>query len=239
MRSYRAILFSLDSLTETKVEGVRIDTVFSEIPENVSTYLSKCLLPDQIVTLLNNVVRVYNACIELATYRQFPAPPLLGIAELAVSQMMMRPAMPEEIQEVVKNVAAPFRIEFSKEVLTFLHVLHRSGFIMGMVGNLPLPLIAISEKLEAAGVLRYFETIILSSDCGMLKPDEKIFKMAIESLDCREKDVLIVSSNLERDLMPLRHINTQKVYFNSRKKLSKTLKGVQSISSIQELRNIV
>jgi len=239
MGSYRAILFSLDSLTKTKVEGVRIDTFFSDVPKNGVDFLSKNLLPNQTIQLLNNVVRVYNACIELATHQQFPAPSLLGIAELAISQTMKRSAMPEEIQEVVRNIAAPFQIEFEHDILTFISVLHRSGYLMGMVGNLPLPLIAISEKLEQAGMLRFFETIILSSDCGMLKPDEKIFKMAIESLDCRESDVLIVSSNLERDLIPLRRIHTQKIYFNSRRKLSTPLKGVQAISSIHELRNII
>ncbi|NTW48342.1 MAG: HAD hydrolase-like protein [Chlorobiales bacterium] len=238
MSTYRAILFNLDSLTKAKVETDQLKIVLPELGQETFPILGKHLTNSQIKLLIQNAVLVYNACMELSIYQGFQAPTVLNVCEQAISKALLRTPSPDEIEEVVKAIAAPFHLNFSKKTLLYLNSLYHSGYILGIVANLPIPLVSITERLKVLGILRLFESIIISSDCGFHKPGKKIFKIAIESLECKEQDVVIVGTNLDRDIFPLDGIDSKKIYFNNHRKLSGLPNGVGSIHSLEELKNI-
>lgn len=239
MGRYRAIIFSLDTLTKANVEKIQLENHIMDSQHPDFPHLSTHLKPHEIEILFQHIVHIYNACIELTKYQGFPQPNLLGICEKAINQALGRVALPQEISEVVQAFADSFKLEFSKRTQAYIHALYRSGYLLGIVANLPYPLVSISDQLERVGLLRYFESIILSSDSGLQKPSDKIYKMTIESLECTDHEVIIVGSNLERDLLPLHRIHSKKLYFNNRRKLSKHIKGIKAIASLDELRNII
>lgn len=238
MSTYRAILFNLDALTKARVETDQLKIVLPELGQETFPVLGKSLTNDQITQLIRDAVLVYNACMELSIYQGFPAPTVLNVCEQSISRALLRTPTPDEIEEVMKAIAAPFHLRFSKKTLLYLNTLYHSGYILGIVANLPIPLVSITERLKALGILRLFESIIISSDCGFHKPGKKIFKIAIESLECKEQDVVIVGANLDRDIFPLDGINSKKIYFNNRRKQPKLPSGVGSIHSLEELKNI-
>lgn len=238
MSTYRAILFNLDALTKSRVETDHFNIALPELEQETFPILGKHLSHDEITQLIHNAVIVYNACVELSIYQGFPPPTVLNICEHAISNALSRSPWPEEIEEVVKAIAAQFHLDFSKKTRLYLNALYHSGYILGIVANLPIPLVSITEHLKAMGILRLFETIIISSDCGFHKPGKKIFKIAIESLECKEHDVIIVGTNFDRDILPLDGIASQKIYFNNRRKLTELPEGVRLIRSLDELKNI-
>ncbi|MBC8042176.1 MAG: HAD family hydrolase [Rhizobacter sp.] len=239
MRTTKAILFSLDALTKAKSERDRVD---ERIPELSVTQFPKLLhrlsLTD-IQHLLQSIIIAFNACIDQSIRYQFTSPSLTEIIERALKITLRREAKPEEVSEVLQCFSDDSPIEFSKRMIMYLDILQRSGYIMGIVANLPLPLTAVMERFESASIMKYFWTIVLSSDYGVLKPSDTLFKSAIESLQCQEHEVIIVGSNLERDLLPLQNMASQKIYFNSRKKLEAPPEGVIAVSSLDELRTIL
>ncbi len=239
MGRYRAIIFSLDTLTKANVERIHLDNHIRESSNSDFPHISSHLKPNEIDTLFQNIAHVYNACMELTKYQGFPQPNLLSICEKAINQALDRVALPQEISEVVHAFAGSFKLEFSKRTRAYIHALYRSGYVLGIVANLPYPLVSISDQLEKVGLLRYFESIILSSDSGLQKPGDKIYKMTIESLECIDQEVIIVGSNLERDLLPLQRIRSKKLYYNNRRKISKHIKGIKPITSFDDLRNII
>ncbi len=239
MGRYRAIIFSLDTLTKANVEKINLENHIADSSHPDFPHISSHLRPNDIEDLFQNIVHVYNACMELTKYQGFPQPNLLSICEKAINQSLGRVALPQEIDEVIQAFATSFKIEFSKKTQAYIHALYRSGYILGIVANLPYPLVSITDQLESIGLLGYFESIILSSDSGLQKPGDKIYKMTIESLECMDHEVIIVGSNLERDLLPLQRVRAKKLYFNNRRKLSKHIKGIKPISSFDELRNII
>lgn len=238
MSHYRAVLFNLDALTKARVETNQLHIALPELAQETFPLLGNHLSHTKITQLIQNAIHVYNACMELAIYQGFPAPTVLNICEQAIAQALLRTPSPDEIEEVLKAIAAPFHIDFSKKTRIYLNALYHSGIILGLVANLPVPLISITERLDDLGVLRLFESIIVSSDCGFHKPEKKIFKIAIESLECKEQDVMVIGSNLDRDISPLDGIASKKIYFNNRKKLTELPTDVLTITSLEELKNI-
>lgn len=237
MKNRRAILFSLDVLTKSKVEREHLNTSLLAPQPEAFPLLLHALKYERLYTLLNTIVMVFNACVDQALNRKFASPNLFDISERALLNALRREPSMEETMELVCYFETDAHFEFSKRMVMYLDVMQKSGYVLGVVANIPLPLVALSKPFE--GVMSYFWTIVLSSDYGALKPNETLFRSAIESLQCDEKEALIVGSNLERDILPLQNISALKVYYNNRKKLDELPEGVVTVSSLDELRTIL
>jgi FMN phosphatase YigB (HAD superfamily) len=60
--------------------------------------------------------------------------------------------------------------------------------------------------LEAAGLDRHFTTLLLSDEIGIAKPDERIFRMALESLNLEPEQVAMLGDRLDLDIEPSRRL---------------------------------
>lgn len=235
MKRSRAILFSLDVLTKQRTECEETRRLYMDISAAQFPYLHKYLALYEIQKIAESSLIVFNACVEQTIIRDHRAPSLAVIAERAIAQALQRSAAIEEIAEIMMVAWRMMNFSLSRRLAACLIALQKSGYMLGIVANSPLSAFVLADVLEDMGIVRRFETIITSSDAGYFKPNPKIFQLAIESLRCNEEEVIVVGSNLERDLLPLEQMAVKKVYLNNYRKQQRLPKGFHRISALEEL----
>lgn len=60
--------------------------------------------------------------------------------------------------------------------------------------------------LEAAGLDRHFEMLLLSDEIKIAKPDERIFRMALDALELEPERVAMLGDRLDLDVEPSRRL---------------------------------
>ncbi len=78
-------------------------------------------------------------------------------------------------------------------------------------------------EIRAVGIESFFKPIIVSGDLGYRKPDERIFRLALEGLGLEPENVLFVGNDMYRDVYGAKQAGMKTVYFSSnqgRKKYS-------------------
>ena len=88
-----------------------------------------------------------------------------------------------------------------KNTIHFLHHI-KKHFEVGIITN------GSSQRQRAkiinTNLNNYFDTIIISEEVGLSKPDKRIFELALNKLDVQPEDVLFVGDDLERILLVLK-----------------------------------
>lgn len=198
-------------------------------------HLHKHLALYDIQKIAESSLIVFNACVEQTMMRDLRAPNLAVIVGRAIAQALHREATIEEITEVMMVARRMMNFSLSRRFAACLIALQKSGYMLGIVANSPLSAFILADAFEDMGIVRRFETIITSSDAGYFKPSPKIFQLAIESMRCAEEDVIVVGSNLERDLLPVEQMAVKKVYINNYRKRQRLPKGFYRLSALEEL----
>ena len=88
----------------------------------------------------------------------------------------------------------------SREVLKLLRT---RGLATGVVSNFDRRLTKILKELDFSGLL---DSITLPADAGVLKPDARIFEIALERLGLAPNEVAFVGDDAERDLAGAREV---------------------------------
>ena len=89
----------------------------------------------------------------------------------------------------------------AREVLT---ALHGKGMPMGIITNGDSK--NQRAKLERAGITGMFDPVIVSSEVGFSKPDERIFLKALRDANCSIDDALYIGDSFEHDIEPARKL---------------------------------
>ncbi len=84
---------------------------------------------------------------------------------------------------------------------TLLH-LARQGLRMGVVTDAPR--FKAYQRLESAGLVDFFEFVLTATDTGHQKPDERVFREALDVLGLPPQSVLMVGDWPERDMQGAR-----------------------------------
>jgi putative hydrolase of the HAD superfamily len=83
------------------------------------------------------------------------------------------------------------------DVLRTLERLHRR-YHLGIITN------GATEiqwgKIRRLGVEPYFDTILISQEVGIAKPDPRIFEMALSRVPCRPEEAVMVGDSPDRDI---------------------------------------
>ncbi len=77
--------------------------------------------------------------------------------------------------------------------------LHTRGYRLGIISNL-IGENEVPDWLEEDGLSQYFDSVILSSVCGLRKPDPAIYTLAAKDLGVDAADCVSVADNVKRDL---------------------------------------
>ena len=95
--------------------------------------------------------------------------------------------------------------DFPREgVLQCMDGLYRQGMRLGIISNTPSRTRAPS-LLSQYGVSGYFEYVLLSSVCGLHKPDPKIFELCRTTMGLEKEEMAYVGDTISRDVIGVRN----------------------------------
>ena len=90
------------------------------------------------------------------------------------------------------------------------------------------------------GLENIFKFLVFSQDCGIEKPDQRIFRIALKRAECSSKQLLHVGDSLQDDVMGALKAGIKCVWLNRKhEKSSLNLKTDYEISSLLELLEIL
>jgi putative hydrolase of the HAD superfamily len=100
-----------------------------------------------------------------------------------------------------------------------LEALRSRGIKTGVVLNSwPDPGRVLRADIERAGLTELLDTIVISSEVGLRKPDPGIFRIALEQLDVEPLDAIFVGDRLETDVQGAANLGmttVQALWFNA------------------------
>lgn len=106
---------------------------------------------------------------------------------------------------------APYRHELevlyddAREVLQQLS----SKYKLGIIANQPL---GLQERLQEAGISQYLDLIISSWDYQVLKPDVKLFEIALEQAACTPSQAIMIGDRLDNDIYPAKKLGMKTIW---------------------------
>jgi HAD superfamily hydrolase (TIGR01549 family) len=86
------------------------------------------------------------------------------------------------------------------DVFPTLDWLRQRGYRIGSVTNRTLGGEPFRKELRHFGLLDYFEVLSISCDVGYMKPHPKIFEHALDALDLRPEEAVMVGDSLRADV---------------------------------------
>lgn len=115
------------------------------------------------------------------------------------------PELPEEkLRQICHEMTYQYRqvkglrrvVEGGYEVI---RELRRRGFKLGIISNL-IGECEIQDWLRRDGLEGYFDTVVLSSVCGLRKPDPEPYRMGCRGLGLEPGECASIADNLNRDI---------------------------------------
>ena len=67
--------------------------------------------------------------------------------------------------------------------------------------------------IKVTGLQDYFDTIIISEEAGIEKPDQKIFNIALAKLDVKAENTVMVGNRIDADVIGANRIGMKSVWF--------------------------
>lgn len=94
--------------------------------------------------------------------------------------------------------------------------LKQRGFWLALVSNMLLPGKLLKAKLQEVNILTYFDTIMISSDMGFIKPHPEIFRLALIESQLRPEEVVFVGDTYQQDIVGAKRVGLKTVWLNTR-----------------------
>ena len=70
------------------------------------------------------------------------------------------------------------------------------------------------EKIHGANLAQYFDTILISGEVGIGKPDCRIFRMALDALAASPSETVMVGDSLTRDILGAQQTGLKGIWLN-------------------------
>ena len=131
----------------------------------------------------------------------------------------------EEIKRDVKNYWLPY-----DGVTPMLEELKNRSIGRGIISNWDL---TARDILKTAGILEYFEPVVISAEVGHNKPDAEIFNLALQTAGVAAKDCIYVGDNYYDDALGSRKVGMEPLIINRFGTL-----GVEEINDCQLINQV-
>lgn len=93
-----------------------------------------------------------------------------------------------------------------------LSYLKSKGYRLGVIANQP---IGTKDRLDAWGILGFFDNVKASAEAGVSKPSPEIFLMAIETSGCHASQCVMVGDRLDNDIKPAKALGMKTVWMRT------------------------
>lgn len=119
----------------------------------------------------------------------------------------------KEINRIEKKVADLIEMDFilekgAKELLSGL----KPRYELGLISNWDE---SLTDILHNLGILSYFDSITISGDIGISKPDTEIFRSALEDFpDVKPKESVYIGDDYLTDIIPALQLNMFAIFFD-------------------------
>ncbi len=131
--------------------------------------------------------------------------------EIIEASLSHKPQYRTVVKKFNFKEVAPYRHELEElypEAIEVLEKLSKS-YKLGIIANQSD---GLTQRLEEWGILQYFSLIISSWDCQVMKPDKKIFEIALEKAGCEPCEAVMVGDRLDNDIYPAKQIGMKTVW---------------------------
>ncbi len=91
-----------------------------------------------------------------------------------------------------------------------------------------------AKKINSAKLESYFDLVVTSETTGHKKPDARIFHHAVEKLNTKHEDCLMIGDNPDSDILGAIRAGIDQVFFNPHKRETE-LKPTYTIGHLKEL----
>jgi HAD superfamily hydrolase (TIGR01662 family) len=114
-------------------------------------------------------------------------------------------------REIYDDWAHHHHFEMYDDVPEALRTLQRQGVRMGLISNSHRSLVGFQEHFALHGLM----TVALSSaEFGVMKPDPRIFQEALDQMQVRAADAVMVGDSLPHDVLGARQLGMQGVWLD-------------------------
>ncbi len=90
-----------------------------------------------------------------------------------------------------------------------LETLKARGYHLGIIAN---QVAGTAQRLDAWGLLKYFDVVAASAELGVAKPDKLIFEKALEMAGCQPHNAVMVGDRLDNDIFPAKALGMRTVW---------------------------
>ena len=139
------------------------------------------------------------------------------------------------------NTKLTYLVPFRDTVPTLLSLRDRN-YKLGAITNG----IAVKqwEKLIRLGVQHVFDTVIISEEAGVEKPDPEIFRLALKEIGCRPREAAMLGDRIDRDIAGANEAGMLTVQLLKEKRRGKTPKKPEEepdyvVSDLRDILNIL
>jgi putative hydrolase of the HAD superfamily len=129
----------------------------------------------------------------------------------------------------------PHKLHVYPDVLPVLEWLRGEGYSLGVVTSGPE---YQRLKLELTGLSKYFDVVVTREDAGTVKPDPKIFLLALEELGVKPSEAVMVGDSLWQDVYGGKNVGMTAVWVNRKGEHDIHLADFK-IHTLYELRNVL
>ena len=95
------------------------------------------------------------------------------------------------------------------DVFETLEALKERGYSLGIIANQAA---GTAQRLDAWGLLKYFDVVAASAELGAAKPDKLIFEKAFEMAGCQPHNSVMVGDRLDNDILPAKALGMTTVW---------------------------
>ena len=101
------------------------------------------------------------------------------------------------------------------DAIPTLKVLREQGYRLGMISNTSDDK-NVQQMVDRWNLRPYFETIVTSAVCGIRKPDERIFRLALEYFGMPPEQTAMVGDLLEADILGANRLEMYSIWISRR-----------------------
>ncbi|WP_212091578.1 HAD family hydrolase [Bacillus nitratireducens] len=195
--SYKAMLFDLDDTLLDRDKAV--DKLFLFV-------LEKCY-EDVSDTVKNNMLQKFKEYDK----REYGISDKTIVLESLFNEFAPKYRLPHNYIQDFWNENFPKCFSIDQNTIHFLNHIKRH-FKIGIITNGSTH--RQKAKIINTNLNNYFDTIIISEEVGLSKPDKRIFELALNKLNVQPENTLFVGDDLEKDIAGCQNANIKGVWFN-------------------------
>ncbi|MBK4743859.1 HAD family hydrolase [Bacillus cereus] len=197
---YKAMLFDLDDTLIDRDKAV--DNLFLLV-------LEKCY-EDVSDTVKNNMLQKFKEYDK----REYGISDKTIVLESLFDEFAPIYRLPHNYIQDFWNENLPKCFSIDQKTIHFLNQI-KKHFKVGIITNGSTH--RQKAKIINTNLNNYFDTIIISEEVGLSKPDKRIFELALNKLNVQSEDVLFIGDDLEKDIAGPQNANIKGVWFNPQK----------------------